>query len=230
LDFAAGLGSCGGGSYRYRLPGTLFGGDQRRLSGRRFAQKQRQVVVETESRVEITWMSGFFRQWRYYAGANEPHTPFFETHGGKGSPRLMIQHLMESHGLPDAAQVRRISREVALPEAGIRGALSYYSDLHHAPHATRVCLGTSCVLAGAKDLLAVASERTACRPVYCIGFCDRSPAALRSDDRAVALNGAIATEAVLNPASPEPSRPTIRSVAKETIVTRRIGRGESSPI
>ena len=155
---------------------------------------------------------------------------FFETHHGKGSPLLVIQQFVDSHGLPDTAQVRRISREVALPEAGVRGALSYYSDLHAAPGATRICLGTSCILAGAKDLMSTASGQTACRPVYCIGFCDRSPAALRSDDRAVALNGAISIEALLNPASPEPSRPTIRSVAKETIVTRRIGRGDFSDL
>jgi NADH:ubiquinone oxidoreductase subunit F (NADH-binding)/NADH:ubiquinone oxidoreductase subunit E len=155
---------------------------------------------------------------------------FFETHHGKSSPLLVIQHFVESHGLPDPAQVSRISQEVALPEATVRGALSYYADLHHDPRATRVCLGTSCVLAGAKDLISTASGRTACRPVYCIGFCDRSPAALRSDDRAVALNGAISVEALLAPASPEPSRPAIRSVAKETIVTRRIGRGEFSDL
>lgn len=155
---------------------------------------------------------------------------FFETHHGKTSPLWAIQHFVESHGLPDPAQVSRISREIALPEAGVRGALSYYSDLHHAPGATRICLGTSCVLAGAKDLMSTASGRTACRPVYCIGFCDRSPAALRSDDRAVTLNGVISVEALLNPASPEPARPPIRSVAKETIVTRRIGRGEFSDL
>jgi NADH:ubiquinone oxidoreductase subunit F (NADH-binding)/NADH:ubiquinone oxidoreductase subunit E len=155
---------------------------------------------------------------------------FYETHHGDSSPLLVIRHFVESHGLPDPAQVSQISREVALPEAAVRGAISYYSDLHEDPDATRVCLGTSCVLAGAKELFSAASERTACRPVYCIGFCDRSPAALRSDDRAVALNGTASVEPLLDPASPEPSRPAIRSVAKQTIVTRRMGRGDFSDL
>src|SRR5690349_9632147 len=107
---------------------------------------------------------------------------FYETHQGKSSPLLAIREFVKTHGSPDAAQVSQISREVALPEAAVRGVISYYADLHQDPATTRVCLGTSCVLAGAKTLLLAASERTACRPVYCIGFCDRSPAALRSDD------------------------------------------------
>jgi NADH:ubiquinone oxidoreductase subunit F (NADH-binding)/NADH:ubiquinone oxidoreductase subunit E len=155
---------------------------------------------------------------------------FFETHHGNGLPLLAIRDFVESHGLPDAAEISQISREIALPEAAIRSAISYYSDLHQDPDALRVCLGTSCVLAGAKDLFSAATERTACRAVYCLGFCDRSPAALRSDDRVVALNRIVSVEELLDPAFPEPSRPLIRSVAKQTIVTRRIGRGDFSDL
>jgi len=155
---------------------------------------------------------------------------FLETHRARGSPLLVIQDFVEGCGFPDPAKVSEISREIALPEAAVRGAISYYADLHQDPAATRVCLGTSCVLAGAKDLLSAASERTTCRPVYCIGFCDRSPAALRRDGRAVALNGVASVEPVLDLASPEPSRPAVRSVARQSIVTRRIGRGDFSDL
>jgi NADH:ubiquinone oxidoreductase subunit F (NADH-binding)/NADH:ubiquinone oxidoreductase subunit E len=155
---------------------------------------------------------------------------FFETHHGSNSPLVVIEQFVRAHGLPDPAQVKKLSQEVALPEATVRGALSYYSDLHQDSKAARVCVGTSCVLAGAKDLFDAACQRTACRGVYCIGFCDRSPAALRPDGRVVALNGHLSIEPLLDPAFPEPTRPAIRSVAKTTIVTRRIGRGDFSEL
>ena len=155
---------------------------------------------------------------------------FFETHHGGNSPLVVIQQFVSAHGIPDPIQVKQLSQEVALPEAAVRGAISYYSDLHEDAEAARVCIGTSCVLAGAKNLFAAASQRTTCRGAYCVGFCDRSPAALRSDDRAVALNGHASVESLLDPAFPEPTRPAIRSVATKTIVSRRIGRGDFSEL
>jgi len=155
---------------------------------------------------------------------------FFEAHKGSGSPLLQIQKFVRAHGIPNPAQIKQLSHEVALPEAAVRGAVSYFSDLHESPEAVRVCIGTSCVLAGGKDLLTEASRRTECRGVYCLGFCDRSPAALRSDERAVALNGHASVEPLFDPSFPEPTRPVISSVAKKTIVTRRIGRGDFSAL
>jgi NADH:ubiquinone oxidoreductase subunit F (NADH-binding)/NADH:ubiquinone oxidoreductase subunit E len=155
---------------------------------------------------------------------------YFQTHHGGNSPLVVIQQFVSAHGLPDPIQVKQLSQEVALPEAVVRGVITYYSDLHQDSEATRVCIGTSCVLAGAKGLLAAASRRTECRGVYCVGFCDRSPAALRADNRAVALNGHGSAESLLDPALPEPTRPAIRSVAKQTIVTRRIGRDDFSEL
>ena len=142
----------------------------------------------------------------------------------------MLQQFVRLHGLPDPAQVKELSQQVSLPEAAVRGVLSYYSDLHQTPEATRICIGTSCVLAGAKDLLAAASQRASCRGVYCVGFCDRSPAAIRSDNRAVALNSHNSVEPLLHFSTPEPTRPAIFSVASQAIVTRRIGRGDFSEL
>jgi NADH:ubiquinone oxidoreductase subunit F (NADH-binding)/NADH:ubiquinone oxidoreductase subunit E len=153
-----------------------------------------------------------------------------ETHRGGNSPLVEIQQFVKVHGLPDPAQVKQLSQEVALPEAAVRGALSFYSDLHQSSEATRICIGTSCVLAGSKELLAAASGRTACRGVYCVGYCDRSPAALRADNRAVALNGHASVDPLLDLTGPEPTRPAIGSVAKQAIVTRRIGRGDFSDL
>ena len=155
---------------------------------------------------------------------------FFETHKGRRSPLLAIRDSIEGHGVIDPAKIGQVSHKIPFPEAAIRGAISYYADLHHAAEATRVCFGTSCILAGARDLLSAASERASCRPVYCIGFCDRSPAALRSDGRAVALDGHSSAALLLDHSPLEPSRPVIRSVARQTIVTRRIIRGDFSEL
>jgi NADH:ubiquinone oxidoreductase subunit F (NADH-binding)/NADH:ubiquinone oxidoreductase subunit E len=151
-----------------------------------------------------------------------------KTHRASNSPLVVIQQFVRVHGLPGPVQVKQLSQEMALPEATVRGVLSYYSDLHQRSAVPRICIGTSCVLAGAKDLFAEATRRTACRGVYCVGFCDRSPAALRSDDRVVALNGHASVEPLLDLSSPEPTRPAISSVANRTIVTRRIGLGDFS--
>jgi hypothetical protein len=61
---------------------------------------------------------------------------FFETHQGSNSPLVVIQQFVRAHGIPDPVQVKQLSQEVALPEAAIRGALSYYSDLHQPPETT----------------------------------------------------------------------------------------------
>ena len=153
-----------------------------------------------------------------------------ETHLGSNSPLVEIQQFVRDHGLPDPLQVKQLSQKLDQPEAQVRGVLSYYSDLHQTSETTRICIGTSCVLAGAKDLLAAASRRTECRGVYCVGFCDRSPAALRPDGRVVALNGHLSVEPLLDLSGPEPARPAIRSIANQTIVTRRIGRGDFSDL
>ena len=153
-----------------------------------------------------------------------------ETHLASNSPLVEIRQFVRDHGLPDPSQVKQLSHELDLPEEQVRGVLSYYSDLHQTSETTRICIGTSCVLAGAKDLLVAASRRTECRGVYCVGFCDRSPAALRPDGRVVALNGRASVEPLLDLSTPEPARPAIRSIANQTIVTRRIGRGDFSDL
>ena len=53
---------------------------------------------------------------------------------------------------------------------------------------------------------------------------------MRPDGRAVALNGHASVEPLLDLSIPEPARPAISSIAKQTIVTRRIGRGDFSDL
>ena len=85
---------------------------------------------------------------------------FFETHHGSNSPLVVIHQFVRAHGLPDPAQVKKLSQEVALPEAIVRGALSFYSDLHQDSKAARVCVGTSRVLRCAPSATRTPISRT----------------------------------------------------------------------
>jgi NADH-quinone oxidoreductase subunit F len=103
-----------------------------------------------------------------------------------------------------------------------RSVRSFYADLHADPAAPRVCRGTSCWLAGGEEVWKLHARKHACRPAYCVGWCDRSPALLRAD-------GSVATGARARAergADPEDARPSVRSLASEPIVTARIARGD----
>jgi NADH:ubiquinone oxidoreductase subunit F (NADH-binding) len=102
-----------------------------------------------------------------------------------------------------------------------RGVSSFYADLHADPAATRVCRGTSCWLAGGEDVWKLQARKQACRPAYCVGHCDRSPALLRPDG-GVATGERAQRDGAVDPAA---SRAAVRCLAPEPIVTARIGRG-----
>ena len=114
----------------------------------------------------------------------------------------------------------------AIATTAIRGVESFYADLHADPGALRVCQGTSCWLAGGDAVWAAHARSASCRPAYCLGFCDRSPALLRPD-------GAVVTGANARSgrrADPAEVRPDVRCLAPEPIVTARIGRGSFAAI
>jgi len=103
--------------------------------------------------------------------------------------------------------------------AAQRGVASFYDELHADPSATRVCAGTACLLAGGGALPG--------RRVYCLGFCDRSPAALLPDGR-VALG--CRTPADLARAELAPPPPAVRVAAHEAIVLERLQSGDHSEL
>jgi NADH:ubiquinone oxidoreductase subunit F (NADH-binding) len=108
----------------------------------------------------------------------------------------------------------------AIATTAARGVESFYADLHADPGAVRVCRGTSCWLAGGDAVWAAQARTAPCRPAYCVGHCDRSPALLRPD-------GAIATGANARAgagADPDAARPDVRCLAPEPIATARISR------
>jgi len=109
----------------------------------------------------------------------------------------------------------------SVAKTAARGVHSFYADLHADPAATRVCRGTSCWLAGGERVLKLQARKQECRPAYCLGYCDRSPALLRSDGRIATGDGA-SSESGADAAA---LRPAVRCTAPEPIVTARIGRG-----
>jgi NADH:ubiquinone oxidoreductase subunit F (NADH-binding)/NADH:ubiquinone oxidoreductase subunit E len=123
----------------------------------------------------------------------------------------------------DPVALREVAADVHLPVSAVRGALSSYSEVGHDPRAIRYCVGTSCALCGG-DAIAEAFRRAGpARPVYCLGYCDRAPAAMLPNGDVVAelapercAGACRGSEPVASPLM------SIRSIAREAIVTRRL--------
>jgi NADH-quinone oxidoreductase subunit F len=113
-----------------------------------------------------------------------------------------------------------VSRD-AIARTAAHGVESFYADLHAPAGALRICRGTSCWLSGGSALWDLHAAARTCRPAYCLGWCDRSPALLRPD-------GAVATgerARSVDGRDPEDVRPDVRCLADAPIVTSRIARG-----
>ena len=149
---------------------------------------------------------------------------YWETHNGETSPLLQIHGYLRLKKRPlQQSEIAELAQQVALPEATVRGAISYYADLQDSNGAMRVCQGTSCMLAGAGKLYDQLQKRSKCKVVYCLGYCDRSPAVLDTQDRLFFNQQAqsLADEGLA--ATIEPPQLSVRCLAPEAIVTRRAG-------
>lgn len=107
-----------------------------------------------------------------------------------------------------------------------RSTRSFYADLHADPAAIRVCRGTSCELAGARDVLSRYAARGPCRTAYCLGYCDRSPALLLPDGRVVLADP---SGGCADREDPSP-RPEVRAFRCAPLVTARLARGDFSSL
>jgi len=116
------------------------------------------------------------------------------------------------------SNARSIARE--------RSVASFYADRHADPAAVRVCRGTSCELAGASGVFESYAARGPCRAVYCVGYCDRSPAALLPDER-IALGDPPAGSMVREDPLPVPA---VRAFGRKPLVAARIARGDFSSL
>jgi NADH:ubiquinone oxidoreductase subunit F (NADH-binding) len=129
-----------------------------------------------------------------------------------------------------AAAVADVAHAERRPAAPLLAAACSHADLTASPRATRVCRGTSCELRGAAAVAEALAGDGPVRPAYCVGYCHVSPAlidpagAVRAGVDPSRIHGELARPSVLPPA------PRVESLAAEPIVTRRIGRGDFSPL
>jgi NADH:ubiquinone oxidoreductase subunit F (NADH-binding)/NADH:ubiquinone oxidoreductase subunit E len=150
---------------------------------------------------------------------------------GPVSPVLpVLSEHIRREGRPDAAAVKRLAEQLGVPSARVRGVISFFADLHAQPGAVRVCHGTSCLLAGCEQIHGAIASSMPCDKVYCLGYCDRSPAVLRPDGSVVAgLQPNEAASIFKTPVS-DPSSVSVRCLLAEPIVTARISRGDHSSL
>lgn len=132
-------------------------------------------------------------------------------------------------GSPDKDGIRRLAERLRMPTAAVRSSISYYVDLAEPNGAVRLCHGTSCQLAGAGELHERMAREAPCRTVFCLGYCDRSPALLRPDDGMVVECRESTIDAILAVESAPPP-PSVRSAVAEPIVMRNVIRGDFSNI
>lgn len=152
----------------------------------------------------------------------------------RGSTASVLPALLErlrSDGALDEGAVVKLSGRLGLPPAAIRAAASYYADLHSDPEAVRVCRGTSCMLAGAEGVHAALEVSSPCQSVYCLGYCDRSPAVLRADERvALGINEEDLSRVSPSATPSSPPLPSIRCAASRSVVTRRLIKGSHASL
>lgn len=129
-----------------------------------------------------------------------------------------------------AAAAAALAPACGIPVAALLAAARSHADLTATPGATRICRGTSCELRGAAVVAEALSHDGPVRPAYCLGYCHRSPAVLDAsggvwvDVDPSRIVGELGRPPVLPPV------PRVESLGPEPISTRRIGRGDFSPL
>jgi NADH:ubiquinone oxidoreductase subunit F (NADH-binding) len=146
------------------------------------------------------------------------------------APFFPFEHVAQrlADARPLDAALHEAAARARVPFDRLRAAAESHPDLMHAPGAPRVCRGTSCELAGAAELARAAPDA---RPVYCLGYCDRSPAVLDRAGRAhVRCAPGDVANALAGGGEEAAPAPRVRALGCEPIVTRRIARGDFSAL
>lgn len=107
-----------------------------------------------------------------------------DEHAHLAGPLLPVLHGMQhAFGHVPEEAVPRIAQRLNLSRAEVHGVLTYYTHFRRAPAGGRVlqvCRAESCRTMGSEALLAQARAAGTCEvePVYCLGLCAMSPAAM----------------------------------------------------
>jgi formate dehydrogenase subunit gamma len=134
-------------------------------------------------------------------------------HLGLEGPMLPILHaLQEEFGYVGVEAAPLIAQALNLSRAEVHGVITFYHDFRHEPagrHVLKLCRGEACQSMGsealARDLLAklgidwhgaTRDGELTVEPVYCLGLCASSPAALLDGEPIARLDAAALSEAI----------------------------------
>lgn len=115
-------------------------------------------------------------------------------HGRKGALLPILHAVVAEFGFVDDAMVPAIAESLNLSRADVHGVVTFYHDFRRRPagrHIVKLCVAEACKSRGA-DALVEAAERqlgipmhatggdgaVTLEPVYCLGLCSLSPAAM----------------------------------------------------
>jgi formate dehydrogenase subunit gamma len=132
---------------------------------------------------------------RYELWSAERTAQIIAEHSGLEGALLPILHaLQETFGYVDEAAEPIIAEALNLSRAEVHGVVTFYHDFRHSPagrHVLKLCRAESCQARGSDLLAARASARlgvvfggttpdgsVTLEPVYCLGLCSVSPAAM----------------------------------------------------
>jgi formate dehydrogenase subunit gamma len=134
-------------------------------------------------------------------------------HAGLEGPMLPILHaLQHEFGHVDEAAAPLIAKSLNLTRAEVHGVITFYHDFRREPagrHILKLCRGEACQSMGsealARDFLgklgidwhgSTPDGELTVEPVYCLGLCACSPAALLDDEVIGRLDAESLAEAV----------------------------------
>jgi formate dehydrogenase subunit gamma len=139
---------------------------------------------------------------RYEPWSAERTAQIIAEHRGVDGALLPILHaLQETFGYVDKAAEPIIAEALNVSRAEVHGVVTFYHDFRQEPagrHVLKLCRAESCQARGSEELAARAEARlgvafgdttadgsVTLEPVYCLGLCSVSPAAML-DDKIVA--------------------------------------------
>ncbi len=134
-------------------------------------------------------------------------------HVGLEGPMLPILHaLQEEFGYVDAAAAPMIAEALNLSRAEVHGVITFYHDFRHEPaarHVLKLCRAEACQSMGSEALARTLLARLGLdwhgsttdgsltvEPVYCLGLCASSPAAMLDGEPLARLDDELLAEAV----------------------------------
>lgn len=122
----------------------------------------------------------------------------------KGAMLPILHALQEAFGCVPLDAEPLIAEALNVTRAEVHGCVTFYHDYKRKPpgrHTLKLCLAESCQASGvralekrAKEKLGIemggttADDRVTLEPVYCLGLCHSSPAAMLDDDVYAALD------------------------------------------